>query len=42
MVYVGMIYRVEYVMTRAEDYDFLLALCGHELPKSEAEDLLIR
>ena len=42
MIYMGMIHRVDQVMTWAEDYDFLLALCRHELPKSEAEDLLIR
>ena len=36
----GMIHRVEQVTTRAEDYEFLLALCNHEIPKSEADDLL--
>ena len=42
MRYMGRIHRVEQEMARAEDYDFLLALCRHEIPKSEAEDLLVQ
>ena len=42
MRYMGMIHRVEQVMTRAEDYDFLLALCRNEIPRSKAEDLLVQ
>ena len=39
--YLGMIYRVEQTMTRPEDYEYLLALCRNEIPKSEAQDLLV-
>ena len=42
MRYMGMIHRVEQVMTRAEDYDFLLALYRTEVPRSEAEGLLVQ
>ena len=40
----GMIHRVEHdiVMNRAEDYEYLLALCRNEMPKSEPEDLIIQ
>ena len=37
-----MIHRVEQVITRAEDYDFLLALCRNEIPRSAADDLLVQ
>ena len=39
--YLGMIYRVEQTMTRPEDYEYLLALCRNEIPKAEANDLLV-
>ena len=42
MRYMGMIHRVEHVTNQAEDYEFLLALCGSEIPRSEAEDLLVQ
>ena len=39
--YLGMIYRVEQTMTRPSDYEYLLALCRNEIPKAEAQDLLV-
>ena len=39
--YLGMIHRLEQTMTRPDDYEFLLALCRNEIPKSEAQDLLV-
>ena len=40
--YLGMIQRQEHKMNRPEDYDYLLALCRSEIPKSEACDLLVQ
>ena len=40
--YLGMIQRREHAMNRPEDYDYLLALCKCEIPKSEACDLLVQ
>ena len=42
MRYMGMIHRVEQVTNRAEDYEYLLALCRNEIPKSEAQDPLVQ
>ena len=39
MRYMRMIHMVEQVMNRAENYDYLLALCRNEITKSEARDL---
>ena len=39
--YLGIIHRVEQSMTRPDDYDYLLALCRNEIPKAEAQDLLV-
>ena len=39
--YLGMIHRVEHNITRPDDYDYLLALCRNEIPKAEAQDLLV-
>ena len=39
--YLGMIYRVEQAMTRPDDYGYLLALCRNEIPKAEANGLLV-
>ncbi len=39
--YLGIIHRVEQTMTRPDDYDYLLALCRNEIPKAEAQDLLV-
>ena len=39
--YLGMIHRMEQTMTRPDDYEYLLALCRNEIPKSEAQDLLV-
>ena len=39
--YLGIIHRVEQNMTRPDDYDYLLALCRNEIPKAEAQDLLV-
>ena len=39
--YLSMIQRLEHEMNRPEDYDYLLALCRSEIPKSEACDLLV-
>ena len=39
--YLGMIHRMEQTMNRPEDYEYLLALCRNEIPKSEAQDLLV-
>ena len=38
----GMIQRLEHEMNRPEDYDYLLALCRSEIPKSEASDLPVQ
>ena len=40
--YLGMIQRHDHEMNRPEDYDYLLALCRSEIPKSEACDLLVQ
>ena len=40
--YLGMIQRQEHEMNRPEDYDYFLALCRSEIPKSEAYDLLVQ
>ena len=40
--YLGMIQRLEHEMNRTEDYDYLLALCRREIPKSEGCDLLVQ
>ena len=40
--YLGIIQRQEHQMNRPEDYDYLLALCRSEIPKSEACDLLVQ
>ena len=40
--YLGMIHRLEHEKNRPEDYDYLLALCRREIPKSEASDLLVQ
>ena len=40
--YLGMIQRPEHETNRPEDYDYLLALCRSEIPKSEASDLLVQ
>ena len=40
--YLGMIQRLEHELNRPEDYDYLLALCRSEIPKSEASDLLVQ
>ena len=40
--YLGMIQRQDHKMDRPEDYDYLLALCRSEIPKSEACDLLVQ
>ena len=40
--YLGMIQRLEHEVNRPEDYDYLLALCRSEIPKSEACDLLVQ
>ena len=40
--YLGMIHRQEHQMNRPEDYDYLLALCKSEIPKSEACVLLVQ
>ena len=40
--HLGMIQRLEHEMNRPEDYDYLLALCRSEIPKSEACDLLVQ
>ena len=42
MRYLGMIHRLEQAMNRPEDYDYLLALCRNEIPKSEAQGLLVQ
>ena len=39
--YLGMIHRVEQAMNMPEDYAYLLALCRNEIPKTEANDLLV-
>ena len=39
--YLGMIHRLEQTMTRPDDYEYLLALCRNEIPKAEAQDLLV-
>ena len=39
--YLGMIHRVEQDMNRPDDYEYLLALCRNEIPKAEANDLLV-
>ena len=41
MRYLGMIHRLEQTMTRPDDYEYLLALCRNEIPKAEANDLLV-
>ena len=33
--------RLEHDLNRPEDYDYLLALCRSEIPRSEASDLLV-
>ena len=33
--------RLEQTMTRPDDYEYLLALCRNEIPKSEVHDLLV-
>ena len=42
--YIGMIQRLVLEMNRPEDYDYLLALCSSEIPKSKAcdHDLLVQ
>ena len=40
--YLGMIQRQDHETNRPEDYDYLLALCRSEIPKSEACDLLVQ
>ena len=40
--YIDMIQRQDHEMNRPEDYDYLLALCRSEIPKSEACDLLVQ
>ena len=40
--YRGMIRRLEHEMDRPEDYDYLLASCRSEIPKSEAWGLLVQ
>ena len=40
--YLSMIQRLEHAINRPEDYDYLLALCRIEIPKSEACDLLVK
>ena len=40
--YLGMVHRVEQAMNRPDDYEYLLALCRNEIPKSEAQDLLVQ
>ena len=37
-----MIHRLEHAMNRPVDYDYLLALCRNETPKSEAQGLLVQ
>ena len=37
-----MIHRLEQSMNGPEDYDDLLALCRNEIPKSEAQELLVQ
>jgi hypothetical protein len=39
--YLGIIHRIEHDMTRPDDYEYLLALCRNEIPKAEAQDLLV-
>ena len=40
--YFGTIQGQDHEMNRPEDYDYLLALCRSEIPKSEACDLLVQ
>ena len=42
MRYLGMIHRFEQTMNRTDDYGYLLALCRSEIPKSEAQYLLVQ
>ena len=37
-----MIHRLEQTMTRPDDYEYLLALCRNEIPRLEAQDLLVQ
>ena len=39
--FITFLYRVRHHMERAADYNYLMALCKHEIPKSEADDLLV-
>ena len=40
--YLGMIQRQDHKMDRPEDYDYLLALCRSEIPRSKACELLVQ
>ena len=40
--YLGTILRLEHELNRPEDYEYLLALCRSEIPKSDASDLLVQ
>ena len=42
MRYLSMIHRLGRQMNRPNDYEYLLALCRNEIPKSEAQDLLVQ
>ena len=42
MRYLGMIHRLEQTLNRPDDYEYLLALCRNEIPKSEAQVLLVQ
>ena len=39
--YLGMIHRMEQTMNRPDDYEYPLALCRNEIPKSEARNLMV-
>ena len=42
MRYLGTIHRLEQTMNRPDDYEYLRALCRNEIPRSEAQGLLVQ